>query len=91
MCPNNGYNKIDREFFSWHRFLAVDKPTVNTTDEMNGPYCGGWSEACPLEEGQKNLNSKSVYTLFAIQLKLANRMVCFHCEKLLCSCFILFV
>lgn len=63
MCPNNGYNKIDREFFSWHRFLAVDKPTVNTTDEMNGPYCGsgggGWSEACPLEEGQKTYIPKA--------------------------------
>lgn len=39
-------------------FWEVDKPTVNTTDEMNGPYCGsggGWSEAGPLEEEQKKL------------------------------------
>lgn len=51
MCPNNEYNKIDREFFSWHRFLAFDKPTVNTTNEMNGPICGGsgWSAAGPLK------------------------------------------
>lgn len=55
MCPNNEYNKIDREFFSWHRFLAFDKPTVNTTNEMNGPLCGGsgWSAAGPLKEEQK--------------------------------------
>lgn len=36
-------------------FLTFDKPTVNTTNEMNGPLCGGsgWSAADPLKEEQK--------------------------------------